>query len=687
MTKRITSEDCEGNIEDIEDGRYNTHVVPVSAEDDPGYEDIDYGDCTEFTVPLGRYGSHVVPIGGSGGGSGAACLNGGLKGGTNSNGEPCLSVNLKAGGALVLQNGKLAIDTTKLKITTDQVYPSGTNTGIVITGPDGESWRTQYDYNQWLYTDKERQDELIEEIIEDIDKIADPDDGSLTYRFVTHEELDADQERQDEDNEEKFVNVSGGDSMEGQLIINGPRKAGDDADNPELVSSLKVLSIDNAQNSSLQLRHSGNAKVYIGDTDLSIASDIKFNRAAGSVVKSNVQDLLNIGSEEIAYLGRSIEDEDLITKKYVDDAKDFLQNEIIELEEEIEAIAPSTERGSWAFNPVGNVSLPGAYTMYTDSRDDGLGGVASIFAAAKNITLNERDLNNTVHNFGGTDPGDLIEIFEEGDDDYGLYSIISIQKLSNPNPGGISYTYLSIDVHLERTGNGDMADGRARFKVFKAPSGGDASGFVKRTGDEMSGNLVIDKSDGSTDTEAGLKLKGSRGSTTNAAATITFDNAQAQEKGYLTYRAWDTSGYFRFNQDVDLNNNGLHSVGRLRMQPGAYIGSGSTSRIIIRNGTNSDAATEIQRAGDNKRTFAIKGKAAGTTDIEDFFWAYSNSGDVGDAINYTGKITSPSNIVNKEYVDSKAGGGGVDINCSTSNRSKGDMWYCSTDQVLYIKVS
>ena len=487
--------------------------------------------------------------------------------------------------------------------------------------------------------------------------------------------------------EQAAVMKKGGDTMEGQLIINGPRKAGDDVDNPNLVSSVKVLSIDNAQNSSLQLRHSGNAKVYVGDTDLSIASDIKFNRAAGSVVRTNVQDILNIGSEEIAYLGRSIEDEDLITKKYVDDTKDFLQNEIIELEEEIEAIAPSTERGTWAYNPVGNVSIPGSYTMYTDTRDNGLGNVASIFAAVKNIALNEKDLNNTVHSFGGTEPGDLLEIFEEGDSDYGLYSIISIEKLSNPNPGGIAYTYISIDVDLERTGNGDKAETRARFKVFKAPSGGDASGFVLKTGDEMSGNLIIDKSTVSTDTEAGLKLKGSRGSTTNAAATITFDNAQAQEKGYLTYRAWDTSGYFKFNQDVDLNNNGLHSVGQIRMQSGGYIGSGSNQRIKIRNGGGSDnqAGIEIQRVGDTKRAFAIKGKAAGSSSVTDFFWAYGNSGTGGDAINYTGRMTSDTNIVTKAYVDSKAGG--VDIDCSTSGRSKGDMWYCSTDQVLYIKVS
>ena len=454
--------------------------------------------------------------------------------------------------------------------------------------------------------------------------------------------------------EQAAVMKKGGDTMEGQLIINGPRKAGDDVDNPNLVSSVKVLSIDNAQNSSLQLRHSGNAKVYVGDTDLSIASDIKFNRAAGSVVRTNVQDILNIGSEEIAYLGRSIEDEDLITKKYVDDAKDFLQNEIIELEEEIEAIAPSTERGTWAYNPVGNVAAPGAYTMYTDTRDNGLGGVASIFAAVKNIALNERDLNNTVHSFGGTEPGDLIEIFEEGDSDYGLYSIISIEQLSNPNPGGISYTYISIDVDLERTGNGDKAETRARFKVFKAPSGGDASGFVLKTGDEMSGNLIIDTSEKSDDNEAGLKLRGNRPSVTNAAATITFENKQSVDKGYLTYRSHDSGSYFRFNQDVDLNSNGLHSVGEIRMWPNGGIGVGTNKRLTFHNrssGSEGNGLLVVPRPSDSaRRGFVIRGNDTSGNE-QDMLYTYTNNTGTPDAINYVGKMDSDKNLVNKEYVD------------------------------------
>ena len=294
------------------------------------------------------------------------------------------------------------------------------------------------------------------------------------------------------DFDDRYVNEKGGDLMEGPLQITGPRKAGDDANNPDLVSSLEVLNIDNTQNSGLHLRHSGSTKLYVGNNDLAVAADIKFNRGAGTVIKTNVQDIFNIGQNEVAYLGKTIEDEDLVTKKYVDDADEELRQDIIELEEEIDAIAPASERGVWAFNPVGNVSLPGAYTMYTDFRDDGLGNVASIFAAVKNITLNERDLNNTIHSFGGSEKGDLLEIFEENDADYGLYSIVSIEKIDSPNPGGVAYSYTSIDVKLERTGNGHMADSRARFKVFKAPEGGDASAFVRKSGDNMEGQLDME---------------------------------------------------------------------------------------------------------------------------------------------------------------------------------------------------
>jgi hypothetical protein len=77
------------------------------------------------------------------------------------------------------------------------------------------------------------------------------------------------------------------------------------------------------------------------------------------------------------------------------------------------------------------------------------------------------------------------------------------------------------------------------------------------------------------------------------------------------------------------------------MRSGGYIGSGSNQRVIIRDGggDNNQAGVDIQRPGDGKRTFAIQGKPAGSSNVEDIFWAYGNSTG-GDAINYTGIITA-----------------------------------------------
>jgi len=308
--------------------------------------------------------------------------------------------------------------------------------------------------------------------------------------------------------EQNAVMKKGGDSMEGQLIINGPRKAGDDVDKPEIFSSVKVLSIDNAQNSSLQLRHSGNAKVYVGDTDISVASDIKFNRAAGAVVKTNVQDLLNISEREVAYLGRSIEDEDLITKKYVDDTKEFLQNEIIELEEEIDAIAPSVERGKWTFTAVGTVGQPGQFTMY--DAEFGNGSPTGLFKSAKSIWFNEIDSEGTSHAFGDVDDGELLEIFIDGSPEFGLFEVVG--QAHDETDGASSFWV--VDVNFVRTNEATTAVGPGelcRFKIFMAPTGGDASGFVLKSGDTMTGKLQLDKPHGDSDNGDGFTIKGAIG--------------------------------------------------------------------------------------------------------------------------------------------------------------------------------
>ena len=214
-----------------------------------------------------------------------------------------------------------------------------------------------------------------------------------------------------------------------------------------------------------------------------------------------------------------------------------------------------------------------------------------------------------------------------------------------------------IDVDFQRAladdtvfGPGDLC----RLKIFKAPEGGSASEFVLKSGETMSGDLAIDQGSG-TNTEATLRLTGSRTNTTNSSATIAFGNSQSPTFGYLTYRSYGGTNFFKFNQNLDLNAKTLSGVDHIELRNGGFIGSGDKPRIRVRNGAsgNNQAGTDIQRPGDNLRTFAIKGKKPGNTTVEDIFWAYGNSGNTGDAINYTGLTTSPNHIATKGYVDSK----------------------------------
>ena len=64
----------------------------------------------------------------------------------------------------------------------------------------------------------------------------------------------------------------------------------------------------------------------------------------------------------------------------------------------------------------------------------------------------------------------------------------------------------------------------------------------------------------------------------------------------------------------------------------------------------------FQRGPNEKQGFCIEGRTT-NGDIRELFYVYHNSGSVADAVNYTGKITSPNNIVNKEYVDNAVGTG------------------------------
>jgi len=476
----------------------------------------------------------------------------------------------------------------------------------------------------------------------------------------------------------QFVHRQGGDTMEGQLVIDGPRKAGDDPDNPGLVSSVKVLSIDNAQNSSLQLRHSGNAKIYIGDTDVAIASDIKFVRAAGSIVKTDDADLINIKGEEVSYTGKTENDTNLVTKKYVDDADEELRQGIITIDEELESIAPSTERGQWMYEKAADPFRSpnsGKYFLIkgiTAASDIGLAQFTEDYTEATGAVFSSTDNDGTSHTWSDVEADELIDLLDKPDPD-GLFGTITEINTSTHSTGAAIIMWDRITAIGSPTNNEPYL---TNVKIFSPPTGGTASEFVKKSGDTMTGNLVIDKSTGTADVAGALTLKGERPDDTNSAATIKFENANnSANPGYLTYKSYGTSNTFSFDRDVELNNKSFTGVGNISMIAGGNIRYSTNDRIRVNSsggslryggsaqlfwGTDGVSIEKARADNVSGSGFIVKGKIhsssytnSGYTDADGDLLEVFHNASGQDAINYNGKIANSRNIATKEYVDSK----------------------------------
>ena len=295
--------------------------------------------------------------------------------------------------------------------------------------------------------------------------------------------------------------------------------------------------------------------------------------------------------------------------------------------------------------PLGSAST-GQYSLY-----DSTGNITSDFNSVATVFVNTVDSNSITHGFADVKDGTYIEIFQDNDADYGVYVITDIDDQTG---GNNSFWIFTVDF-VRSNSLTSTAGGLARFKIFEAPTGGDVSEFVKKSGDTMTGDLDIDRSTESTNVEAALALTGSRPNTTNSTATIAFENSQSATLGYLTYRSFGGESFFKFNRDLDLNNKSLRQIGEIRMTPGGSIGAGSNQRLTFNNASSGNEATGllvVPRPIDNRRSFVIRGNDA-DGDEKDMFYSYSNAFETPDAINYVGKMDSDDNLINKSYVDDK----------------------------------
>ena len=176
----------------------------------------------------------------------------------------------------------------------------------------------------------------------------------------------------------------------------------------------------------------------------------------------------------------------------------LLQNDVIELEEEINAIAPSLEYGNWEWvQPPSNARAPEKGTFYLL---DGLGQLTTEYKDTAIVDINNYEYDDPndndpvdIHTWADADPGELIQLFDAADPDFMLGKITDVASATeNTSNGLLEFVRLTNDL-IQSSGvpndNLDPVTGKylTRVNVFKEPSGGTASDFVLKAGDTMEG--------------------------------------------------------------------------------------------------------------------------------------------------------------------------------------------------------
>ncbi len=116
--------------------------------------------------------------------------------------------------------------------------------------------------------------------------------------------------------DERYVNKKGGDSMQGPLNISGGRNANTNG----IEGTVKALNIDSGQNSSLQLKHDGNTRVYVGADDFTLIPNLKFNSGNKSIYSGNDKKGFTVTPSGVLYEGDYVNDKHVATKKDVEEA-------------------------------------------------------------------------------------------------------------------------------------------------------------------------------------------------------------------------------------------------------------------------------------------------------------------------------------------------------------------------------
>ena len=191
------------------------------------------------------------------------------------------------------------------------------------------------------------------------------------------------------------------------------------------------------------------------------------------------------GTDNKGYYDGLIEDDtSLVNKQYVDAQAEFTQREVEVLQEEIEAITPTTDKGIWQD---GASATPGT-GHFAMRRQGGAITQSYLDTDIDTIIVSTTDKDGGGHSFTTEEVGDLIQLFDVEDKNYGLFEIEAIDTATTTE-------YVSFTVKwLQGIGETNVDDD-VLIKTFAPPTGGTASEFLPLAGGVMIGEVQWNKTD------------------------------------------------------------------------------------------------------------------------------------------------------------------------------------------------
>ena len=277
----------------------------------------------------------------------------------------------------------------------------------------------------------------------------------------------------------------------------------------------------------LRITHQDNPYIRLVDEEDGDAIEIALDsKDHGHIDMSNPNDELHFkfaGQEKVVFKGEG--DAEFKGRVKVEPGREGNEvatyGQLVTIEEEIEQIKKSKDRGQWTYSPSSSASEK-QYVLIVDfmdedaqedecqetltncmlaagtddaqkancnrdfvkCRDDIVGSkwvTTNDWSKAKTIAFSSTSEDGTTHEFTDVQPGMLIDVFNGNDDGFMVASI-------DEKTDGLEGTGFNITVRESR----GTASGLATVKFFEADKPAEVANYVRKDGDEMTGPLNIE---------------------------------------------------------------------------------------------------------------------------------------------------------------------------------------------------